>query len=381
MIPFAIASTEKRVLTFRWIGGLVLLLIFPAWLTAQTGNARNSLSVKTSYGIDMDRSHPNRSDNHLYGLHVSYDWRLTPENADWVRILNAQSLSLGLVWHNLSFMRELVDSTHYSGGQAIGTLAEVDFQLLRLGSTKLLFTPGLGISYITETIFTQPATSTIGSHINLSISGEISLEIPLSPHTSLLAGGSVHHYSNGGIAVPNGGWNALLGSMAIKSALGKSTPGDQEVYRHFESNHAEIWFGAGVRGRYRTKGDKFYRSGAYAGYNFYINKALLLKFGSHAVYHHTVFDPDRFDETFQYYGSSLERIRLGIAAGADFMLGPIVIHGMYGKYIHYRSYHNVQWYWVYGLRYFFTPNIGLQNTHLLHGAQADYMNWGIIFRI
>src|SRR5690606_33855541 len=156
-----------------------------------------------------------------------------------------------------------------SGGQAFGALAEVDLQLLKLGRARLLVTPGLGLAYITETIFTQPATSTIGSHSNLMVTGELSLEVPVSPNTSLVAGGHIQHYSNGGVVVPNGGWNTLTGSVGIKTAISKNDArvDEPEAYEHIEGNSTELWFGAGVRGRYRDRHGKFFRSGLYAGYN------------------------------------------------------------------------------------------------------------------
>ncbi len=365
------------------IGLLFFAATLPTATIAQLDRAVHAISVKTQYGVDVNADNPNRKSNYLYGLHVSYDKNIAFSNKEWVRFVNAKNLSFGLTWHSLGHMKEMVEGVAYSGGQAFGALAEVDLELLKLGKAKLLLSPGLGLAYLTENIFTQPATSTIGSHINLMVTGELSLEVPISRYTNLVAGGHILHYSNGGIIVPNGGWNVITGSLGIKTALSKSAESvaGPESYPHLVGNSAEVWFGAGVRGRYRDRHGKFFRSGAYAGYNFYINRALSLKAGSHVVYYHTVFDPGRFDETFQYYGSSLDRVRWGVAAGADFTMGRFVVNAMYGKYLHYRSYHDVNWYWVYGVRYFFTPNIGIQSTLNLHGVQADYTNWGLILRI
>ncbi|MFB2119116.1 acyloxyacyl hydrolase [Parapedobacter sp. 2B3] len=355
----------------------------PAITRAQLDGAKHAISVKAQYGVDVNSDNPNRKENYLYGLHISYDKNVAHSGKEWVRVLNAKNVSFGATWHNLNDMEEVVDGVAYSGGQAFGALAEVDLQLLKLGNARLLVTPGLGLAYITENIFTQPATSTIGSHLNLMVTAEVSVEVPVSRSTSLVAGGHIQHYSNGGVVVPNGGWNTVTGSIGIKTALGRAQALTDELenYPHIEGNSAELWFGAGVRGRYRDRHGKFFRSGAYAGYNFYLNRAISLKAGSHMVYYHTVFDPDRFDETFQYYGSSLDPIRWGVAAGADFTMGRMVINAMYGKYLHYRNYHNVKWYWVAGARYYFTPHIGIQTTLNLHGVQADYANWGLILRI
>ena len=376
--PFPVLKQQRLTLPF-----LLLLALLPAVTKAQLGQSKHAISIKAQYGVDVNSDNPNRKDNHLYGLHISYDKNVANSGKAWARILNAKNVSFGLTWHNLNDMNEVVEGVAYPGGQAFGALAEVDLQLLKLGGARLLATPGIGLAYVTENIFTQPATSTIGSHINLMVTGELSLEVPVGTNTALVAGANILHYSNGGVVVPNGGMNMVLGSIGVKTIVGhEETRGDKpEHYGHIEGNSAEVWFGAGVRGRYRDRHGKFFRSGLYAGYNFYLNKAISLKAGTHMVYYHTVFNPDRFDETFQYYGSSLDPIRWGVAAGADFTMGPIVINAMYGKYLHYRNYHNIKWYWVTGVRYYFTPNIGVQSTLSLHQAQADYANWGLIFRI
>lgn len=364
---------------------LVLLSTFTVTfpLFAQLDGRKHALTVKASYGIDINAEKNPLAQNYLYGLQVNYSKNIASSNQQWARFINAKNVSFGLTWHNLNDMREVVDGISYPGGQAIGALTELDIQLLRLGKARLLFTPGVGLAYITKTVFTQPATSTTGSHINMAVTGELGIEIPMGQHTSFLAAARMQHYSNGAIKVPNGGWNAVLGSLGVKTALGRadSKPSGSVTYRPLERNNVEVWLGTGFRAKYRDKREKFYRTGAYAGYNIFFNNALSFKAGSHLVYYHTVFDPERFDETFQYYGSSYDRVRWGIAAGADFSMNRFVVNAMYGKYLHYRNYHNVQWYWIYGLRYYLTPNIGIQSTLYLHGAQADYMNAGLVFNM
>src|SRR5690606_13344153 len=185
------------------------------------------------YGIDVNTNNNPHSRNYLYGLQVSYNKNIATSDQPWARFFNAQNISFGLTWHNLNGMKEVVDGISYSGGQAIGALAEVDVQLLRLGKSKLLFTPGIGLAYISQTINTQPATSIIGSHINLAVSSELGIEIPVGPHTSLLAAARMQHYSNGAIKVPNGGWNAVLGSLGVRTILGSEPekPTEATAYR------------------------------------------------------------------------------------------------------------------------------------------------------
>src|SRR5690606_24122415 len=146
---------------------ILFILLSSAMMQPVTTMAQldqHAISVKGQYGVDVNADNPNRKNNYLYGLHISYDKNVAHSGKEWVRVLNAKSVSFGATWHNLNDMKETVEGVTYSGGQAFGALAEVDFQLLELGKARLLLTPGLGLAYITENIFTQPATSTIGSH-------------------------------------------------------------------------------------------------------------------------------------------------------------------------------------------------------------------------
>lgn len=365
----------------RYLSFFFLYTFCGAYSFAQS--YQRAFSLKPSFGIPFSQNSGVDWHDYQYGLHLSYDKSIAHKDRDWIRAVHATNFSIGILWHNMQQIREVVEGQSYPSGHALGVLAEIDLQLFRLGNAKVFLTPGLGLTYITENIFTQPAMSTIGSHANMTLTGELSLEVPINQRTSLTVGAGGVHYSNVAIRIPNKGINTINASVGVKTAIGEEreeTSVPQEHYYFKEGNSVELWLGAGVRGKYREKLDKFYRSGAYLGYNFYLNRAFSLKSGFHGVYYHSVFDAERFDETYQYYGSSYDPFRLGLAFGADFTMGRLVLHAMYGKYLHYNSYHDLKWYWVSGLRYFFTPNVGLQTTFNLHLVQADYTNWGIIVR-
>ena len=348
------------------------------WVFAQERVPTTQISFKAQYGMGL-----NSSSNRLYGGQIRLIKDISQSEQDWARILQAKRVSYGLSWHNLDGLKERINGVDYPGGMAFAASTEVDFQLLKLGKLKLFATPGIGLAYLSETIFTQPATKTIGSHMNLMLTGELGLEYPLSSRTAISAGSGIQHFSNTGISIPNGGWNSIVGNIAVKTGLpGVDLHGDRiKENPHLQRNNIEVWLGMGARGKYRTKDKKFLRTGMYAGYNYYLNPALSLKMGSHLVYYHTVYDPRSEGDTFQYYGSSFDRVRWGLATGVDVSMNRLVFNLMYGKYLHYNSAHHIQWYWVTGLRYYLSPNIGFQFTINLHRAQSDYANWGLIFRL
>jgi len=339
----------------------------------------HALSVKPTVGFDLVPGNaPPR--NFLYGLHLRYDRDLSANHAPWVDLLNVRGVSLGVLWNNLSLLKEMAGGQAYGHGMALGVLSEVDFLLAEAGKMNVLLTPGVGLTYITETIHTQPATSTVGSHLNLALSATLGLEFPVSERTLLVLGANVLHYSNGGLKIPNRGINTVNGTLGVKTALGHTqpTPRQKPPFPSLPGSSAELSVGAGRRGKYRSAGG-FWRTGIYAGYNYYFNDAIGVKAGLDAVYYHQVFDGN-FETTFQYYGSSYDNIRLGTSAGMEVALGRFAVNALFGRYLHYRSYHGIQWYWTSALRYYLTPHIALQSTLYMHRVQADYLNWGLVFR-
>lgn len=369
---------------------LVLLLVCLSILLLEAFPQQSSsaLSVRPSLGADITTPLVDGKRNYQYGIKASYHRDLSSSSQPWVQLLNAKGVSFGLLWANMRNMHELAGDALYDHGQAIGGLVEVDFQLLQAGPVKFSFVPGLGLSYVTKTINTQPATVTVGSHLNMALSAGLDLEVPIGQDISLLAGGSVLHYSNAGMRVPNGGINTFNVSLGVKKGIDSRVPRGSGVatqrqpFRHIEGSSGELVVGMGRRGKYRSTSEGFYRTGIYAGYNYFFNQAVGLKAGFDMVYYHSVFDIERFDETFQYYGSSYDAIRVGVGAGMDVAMNRFVVSSLVGRYLHYNSFHeDINWYWTSGLRYYLTRHIGLQSTLYMHRMQADFLNWGVVVKI
>src|SRR3546814_17912305 len=117
-----------------------------------------------------------------------------------------------------------------------------------------------------------------------------------------------------------------------------------------------------------------FKSGNYAGYNYRLKPLIDIKGVLNAVYYYTVFDPERHRETYQHYGTSYDRWRLGLSLGAAVKMGRFEVKGLFGRYLHYNSYHDIHYYWNSGLSYFFTPHLGMQSTLHMHRFQADFVD-------
>src|SRR3546814_310902 len=114
---FTVSRFQSTIL----LGLFSFAVLLPGTTLAQLDRSKHAISVKTQYGIDINSDNPNRKDNYLYGLHVSYDKNVAHNGKEWVRVLNAKSVSFGVTWHTLDYMKEIVDGVAYSGGDRKST--------------------------------------------------------------------------------------------------------------------------------------------------------------------------------------------------------------------------------------------------------------------
>lgn len=154
-------------------------------------------------------------------------------------------------------------------------------------------------------------------------------------------------------------------------------------FQQLQKNSFELNLGIGRRGVYEShKG--LLKSGLYAGYNFYVNEIFTLKGGFDAVYYYTVFDPSpaRGIQTFQYYGTSYDKWRTGVSFGGETTMWRLALNAQMGKYLHYNSYYkDINWFWTTGLTYYVNPHVGLQAKTYFHTSQADFINYGLVFKM
>lgn len=350
----------------------------------------SSVTVGSTYGWDMVHAKTADKTNSLYGVQVQYARGLSHIDEEWIKTLNAKYFAANLLWTDMQSMHEKVGENWYNHGHAIGLSAGVGFQLYQIGLVGFFLKPEVGLTYITKNIKTQPETSTVGSAVNISLGAQLGIDIPLREDWGITTDVGVLHYSNGGASIPNGGINAFRASLGLRKSFGTAPDQNAGVvtgrkkapFKHLEGGHAELMVGLGVRGQYRSSDKKLYRSGIFTGYSYFVNPAIAVKAGADMVYYYTIYDAERHEETFQYFGSSYERVRVGLSGGLDIAMGRFVANGMVGRYLYYKSYYeDIRWYWTTGLRYYITTRIGVQSTLYMHRMQADFINWGLAFKM
>lgn len=319
-------------------------------------------------------------DGKIWGGELGYKINMANNKADYIRIFNITSIDIAASYRSLRDITIDKDpATKGSLGDTYSVLGRLNIQLLHFGQTKLLFTPGFGIAYATETYFTN-GNPLISSHINFAAEAGVKIFTPLSKDLGVQAGVAVFHYSNGAYRVPNNGINAYNVTLGLVKKIESEAPS----YDHdaVQTNKSSIEIGAdiGRRGVFKsTQG--FFKSGMFAAYGYRVSPVLSLKGQFDAIYYYTVFDPNRYDLTNQYFGNSYDKWRTGLSIGADIWLGKLAVTANYGRYLHNHSNYPIKTYWMPGFKYYVLPRLALQAKTYINKGSADFLGAGLVYKV
>lgn len=313
----------------------------------------------------------NHSESYMLGIVKKLD----QEKLEWARRLNAEQISISFIHSDLEGIKR-----GYTFGKAYGLLSEIDFKLFNKNQFFIYFTPGLGLSYIDKTIFTNPETYIFGTHINamfnLALKGkyQINQDIDINTEVGLM------HYSNGAYRIPNAGVNTLNFGLGISKNLKSNLKYRQSSLHEMSKNGIELSAGIGQRGKYKQK-DGFTKYAFYAGYNRFINNVFGFRIGLDGIYHPEVFNPLIYNDTVPYWGRTYDHLTLGASVGAELKMNHFALHGNWGTYLYMKSPTNQKTYWKLGLKYYITPKFGVQTILNAHKFQADFVSWGLFVRM
>jgi hypothetical protein len=362
---------------------LAILLLPINSVCAQDTTNKYFIAIKGLLGTHVYQDQGHLFQDHIPGFEVSLSRNIAAHKDSWIKYTGAKSYGIDLVFRDLSHLKGAKDTAQNSFGQVYGVAFQTEFEVLKLGNVAFIFKPAIGLAYTNKYFYNTNKNRFIGSPLNEIIKADLGAEINLSTHTLLTGGFNFLHISNGGSTVPNGGLNTGNLYIGVKSAVGQANESSRKSnYQPLQRGSFEISAGMGKRGVFEQRHKNLYRNGFYAGYNYYLSDLFSLKAGADAVYYHTVYDPNNALATYQNYGSSYDRWRTGISIGADINLWRVTVNGQVGKYIHYdRVIKNATWYWTFGPTFNITPQIGIQAKTYMHYAQADYVNYGLLYRL
>jgi len=365
-------------------------MVFCHMADAQTNPAnQDRIELTAMKGIKIFTAEQNFLSGNYYGFEAAYHFNMAQNQAKFVKAINLRDIDVVAIYRKTDQI--LLNNNLASKGligNTYGLMGRLEIQVAKAGPVRLLFTPGLGFVYATETYFTNQ-NPLISSHVNLAAQAAVKVQAAITPTTALQAGVGIFHYSNGGMRLPNNGVNAYDATLGIvqnlpyERASHTPDPRFENVHKH----SADVGVDFGARGVFRQN-RSYARTGLYAHYSYRLNQAISLTAGPDAVYYNTVFKDDQFDELFQNYGTSYDHWRVGLSAGTDIWVGKLAIMLSAGRYLHFNTVatafgkeYNTKYYWTGGVKYYVLPWLGIQGKGYVHGTEADYIGLGLTAKI
>ncbi|MDB4904782.1 MAG: hypothetical protein JWQ63_4063 [Mucilaginibacter sp.] len=358
---------------------LALLVTFSINAHAQTNN--DQIEITPIEGIKIFTPNKYSIQGKIWGGELAYRFNMNNNKLDYVKLLGLNSIDIVASYRNLqSLIINNDPASKGSLGDAYSVIGRLEMQLFKAGPVKLLFTPGVGVTYSTESYFTNK-NPLIGSKINIAEQAGIKIFSSITSSTGIQVGADLFHYSNGGERLPNNGINSLNISFGIVQNINKTGPSTpREPFQYNYTNSLEFGVDFGERSVFASK-QPLYRSGVYAGYSYRLNPVFSLKGGFDAGYFFTVFDPANYDITHEGNATSYDHWRLGASLGAETRLGRLAVFASYGYYLYYHSYVPVKTYWTPAVKYYLSSWMAVQAKTYINNHTADYLGVGLLFRV
>jgi hypothetical protein len=309
-------------------------------------------------------------------LHLNRENSTTP----WMRAIHLRNLDLVYNYQRMNDVQ--LDYYPFNGifGDSHALLAGIEIGLFKFKKIDFILSPAVGLAYVDKTYFVN-RNPVISSHVNVALRAKVKVAVPITETVTVSGSLSAFHYSNGAYRVANNGMNLISAGLGISKNIGTAISAKEEIGSTADQRGAhqiDVGLDMGRRGIFRSKKGIF-RTGATVSYRYHVGTLLALNAGIDGVYYHTIFDPDNYQLTHQSYGSSYDRLRVGAAVGPDLWMGKLAAMFRYGYYLHYNSLTGNKTYWTAGLRYTLNGWASLQSKIYLHGTEADYLGFGLIF--
>jgi len=365
----------------------------------QSQRGQNSLFANYFSNISALGGESYQIKGNIWGVTAGYNFSMEKNKAYWTRALNAKNVAVAFSYINME------DAGSAQASQAKGFLGEayslrsqLDICLFNVDKTNFMLSPGFGLTYVTKT-FRTTDNPLVGSHINMNVILGAKLEIPVVRSTKIVAGIDLFHFSNTAFKLPNKGVNLLNASLGIVEGLNSVNKERKVSFAATEDKGAfEFGIGMGHRGLQQqfnapatSLNDSLQRKfgtsklnniGMSAGYNYRLNPLISFKAASDVIYYTTTYYLPDYKTTVQEYGTSKDKLSVGLSGGLDVWLNRLVFEGSYGYYLHLNyATTPIYTYWIIGAKYYFTPWLAFEAKTYLHLAEAHYTNFGVLFHL
>lgn len=268
-------------------------------------------------------------------------------------------------------------------GNEMGIYPYINFHLKRTYREGLSLRTGLGLAYL-PVIFNQQTNHKdilIGTHINTMINLRLTYHYYLSDKMRIETGFGLTHCSNGSFKTPNLGINLITVNTGVSYCIKESkipAPVIQPDTNRKKTIH-EFYITGGVSETEPPGGQQY---GAIScSYTIYhvINRKSKLGGGVDIFYNAANITQSAGDSVHTI--TKLQNIQVGLKGAYELTIGHIGIPFELGGYLFTESTGHGYEYNRVGIRYYTNSHFIINCSLLAHFASADFVEWGIGYKL
>ncbi len=344
----------------------------------------------------------------VMGAEFDIEWQTMGEES-WHQFYRFPTIGLGIVGLDLGNPSML--------GQLTAIYPYLNYRLIDAGIFRININGGAGASFLNKR-FSNTATdvndqntgnAAIGSIVNVYFSGGGNLEIPLGRKWMLLADFNWNHASNGSFYQPNSGINMLNAKIGMKYSPNTERfglPVMKTVESLPQTFKIELIASGGARQLY-YKDNKMFPTGSVVLAAFrQLGNNLRLGAGIDGFYDGVYDGNTKYKRTYLTENDIKNKIRLGVSLQPELVFGRLSAGIHFGLYL-YNPLKNLEPYadaqssvlnkpliysynieqedgWLYtraALKYSFTKHLFLSLGLKTHLQKAEFIEWGLGFRL
>ena len=353
----------------RWTPVFCLLLVMCSTTAALSQNSRFGLGYRYGYLL---AHHQELRDNYggLMPQALEFNWlRATNGDKQWQRVWNYPDIGISFGWIDLKDPD--LGHTLYS------TVYLQKYIRSRDDKLQFSFKVAPGISYSTKTFEPESNENNtfVSTRINLIMEGNFLVHYRLAPQWNLYGGIALTHYSNGGVKLPNSGFNIpslTLGAIYRPAETEPVRNGDP-VTPIIRSLRVNIMYAGSFKSEGESTNDLAF-AWTLSGYGYWrMNHRSALTGGLDVFYNGTI--PARVDNP------DANPYRLAVMAGHDLIAGPTSILFQVGYYVYRPEDVDKSFYWRIGVKQHISKKIFAAMLLKAHMGRADVIEWGLGYQL
>ena len=269
-------------------------------------------------------------------------------------------------------------------GTAYGIYPFINFHLQNSFKEALYFRLGIGLAYI-PTIFNafdNHKNDVIGSHLNAMINLRLNYHIYLSNDMRLETGIGLTHCSNGAFQTPNLGINIITANLGLSYCINSCKKSAEKPYADtVKMKKVESEFFAAIGGsEIEPPGGKRYPdiTLSYIAFKRLSSKS---KLGIGLDVFNNQANTARLKVDSIFLKNNLDITQFGLKAAYELTLGNVSIPLEMGGYLYTKYTGNGFVYNRIGIRYYAGKHFIANLTLLTHFAKADFIEWGVGYKL